>query len=120
VSSALEAWHFECRGSHQLVYQYAVRQGIDRPALQMARSAILDINGRIPGLSGSAYDIAYAQSALIRLGYDPGPIDGLMGHRTRAALDKSGLDKGGMFDVVAAVSNAIAAKFTDESVLQNQ
>jgi peptidoglycan hydrolase-like protein with peptidoglycan-binding domain len=33
------------------------------------------------------------QSALIRLGHDPGRIDGVMGDRTLAAMRDAGLDR---------------------------
>ena len=86
-----ESWHFDFRGSHQLVYDYAaaghVRAGIS-PYSQAAASAILSIGVHLDQAKGQ--DEALLQSALIRLGYDPGVIDGDLGPRTKAALKKAG------------------------------
>lgn len=86
-----EAWHFEYRGSHQLVYDYAaagnVRADIS-PYTQAAASAILGIGIHVDQVKDQT--VALVQSALIRLGFDPGPIDGDPGDRTAAALQKAG------------------------------
>ena len=37
-------------------------------------------------------DVAFLQSALIRLGFDPGRIDGVLGDRTNGALRDAGAD----------------------------
>jgi hypothetical protein len=39
-------------------------------------------------------DIRRAQQLLVDLGYDPGPIDGFMGPRTRAAVERFQADQG--------------------------
>ncbi len=86
-----EAWHFEFRGSHQLVYDYAaaghVRADIS-PYKQAAVSAILGLGIHVDQVKDQ--NVALVQSALIRLGYDPGPIDGDPGGRTVAALQQAG------------------------------
>ena len=90
-SGTSEAWHFEYRGSHQLVYDYAaagnVRADIS-PYKQAAASAILGIGIHVDEAKDQT--VALVQSALIRLGFDPGPIDGDPGDRTAAALQKAG------------------------------
>jgi hypothetical protein len=72
-ASCSEAWHFDCRGSHDLVYQY-VKSGKAghsmAPYTQMAQSAILAIGIQVDQVPDQ--DIAYQQAALIRLGFDPG------------------------------------------------
>jgi hypothetical protein len=89
-SGMSEAWHFEYRGSHQLVYDYAaanVRADIS-PYKQAAASAILGLGIHVDQVKDQ--NVALVQSALIRLGYDPGPIDGDPGDRTVTALQKAG------------------------------
>lgn len=90
-----EAWHFDCRGSHGRVYDYA-RQGraglAAPPYTHMSRSGIIAIGERLDSVPDQG--VAFAQSALIRLGLDPGPIDGIPGDRTLAALREAGCDAG--------------------------
>lgn len=90
-SKMSEAWHFEYRGSHQLVYDYAaagnVRADIS-PYKQAAASAILGLGIHVDQVKDQ--NVALVQSALIRLGFDAGPIDGDPGARTAAALQKAG------------------------------
>lgn len=90
-AGASEAWHFEFRGSHQLVYDYAaagnVRADIS-PYKQAAASAILGLGIHADQIKDQS--VGLVQSALIRLGYDPGPIDGDPGNRTVSALQKAG------------------------------
>ena len=43
-------------------------------------------DGHVGQLGGSSSAIASTQSRLRDLGYDPGPIDGIMGPKTRAAI----------------------------------
>jgi hypothetical protein len=85
---ASESWHFECRGSHQLVYDhYKSGKGTNftHPGQAMAASAII-----AAGLPHDRFkdkeDAAYVQSALIRLGLDIGNIDGAIGPRTLEKL----------------------------------
>jgi len=87
ISSRSEAWHFECRGSHAIVYRYVSsgRAGQQvSPYKQMARSAILATGQRVDDVADQR--VGRLQSSLIRLGFDPGRIDGVMGDRTRGAL----------------------------------
>ncbi len=86
-----EAWHFDFRGSHQLVYDYVKSgkvQSTYSPYAQAARSAILALGQHVDDVPNQ--DVAIVQSALIRLGKDPGPIDGVVGFRTKAAVKSAG------------------------------
>jgi hypothetical protein len=86
-----EAWHFEYRGSHQLVYDYAAAGNVRAdmsPYKQAAASAILGLGIHVDQVKDQT--VALVQSALIRLGFDPGPIDGDPGSRTVSALQKAG------------------------------
>ncbi|MCL5744833.1 MAG: D-alanyl-D-alanine carboxypeptidase family protein [Acidobacteria bacterium] len=90
-ASRSEAWHFDCRGSHNAVYEY-VRSGKAGAAMppytQMASSAIAAIGVELDAVHDQ--DVAFLQSSLIRLGLDPGRIDGVMGDRTTGALKEAG------------------------------
>jgi hypothetical protein len=81
-----KAWHFDHRGSHGAVFEY-VRSGKAggklSPYRQMAISAALAAGVEVDGCGDRT--IAELQSGLIRLGHDPGPIDGIVGPRTRLA-----------------------------------
>lgn len=107
-----EAWHFDCRGSHDAVYQY-VKQGKGGnptpPYTQMARGAIVAIGVQVDGLADQG--CAFLQAALIRLGFDPGPIDGVMGLRTQAALRDAGADPN---DPAGSLSLQIKKRFPGE------
>lgn len=48
--------------------------------------------------SAQAQSVAAAQSALTFLGYDPGPVDGAWGGKTRSALEDFHADRSGSFD----------------------
>jgi len=111
-----ESWHFECRGSHQLVYDYyAARKGSNflKPAQAMAASAIVSIgitHDAFPG-KGAA---AYLQSALIRLGFEIGSMDGDIGPKTRLALQAAGVAAGTPDAQVAALEQLLRQRFPDE------
>lgn len=88
-SSLSEAWHFDCRGSHQKVYEYystLQNSNFKSPYAAMAASAILEIGEKVDRFPDGKKYIARVQSGLIRLDQDPGIMDGLMGMKTRAAL----------------------------------
>lgn len=93
VPGASESWHFECRGSHQKVYDY-YREKLGRnfrsPAAAMAASAIVATGVRVDAF-GDKLPGAQVQSALIRLGAILGNLDGDIGPKTRAALDQFGV-----------------------------
>jgi hypothetical protein len=91
-ASLNEAWHFDCRGSHGRVRQYYIDGKGDstKPYTAMAMSAILAIGVRVDRF-GSKQKEAAIQAALIRLGQNPGAIDGAVGQKTRLALEGVGL-----------------------------
>lgn len=111
-SSRSEAWHFDCRGSHDAVYQY-VKSGkagtAMAPYTQMAQSGILTIGVTLDQVP--VQDAAFVQAGLIRLGFDPGRIDGVLGDHTRGALRDAGADLG---SPAMWMSNALKAKFPGE------
>ena len=108
-TSRSEAWHFDCRGSHDFVYQY-VKSGKAghsmAPYTQMAQSAIVAIGVQVDQVPDQ--DIAFQQAALIRLGFAPGRIDGIIGDRTRGALRDAGVDQG---DAISLLSEKLKEKF---------
>lgn len=120
-----EAWHFERRGSHQLVYDYYTTKEDANcsPYEAMVTSALLDIGNyesvRIEGIATSSekQQTAYAQSLLIRQGYAPGNIDGQLGPKTFAALKKNLLRIGMFQDIseVAAVLEKLVSSLVDNS-----
>jgi D-alanyl-D-alanine carboxypeptidase len=121
---ASEAWHFECRGSHALVYSdYASRKAINfKPAQAMAVSGILAIGQPVDGLRGKEL-AARIQSALIRLGYSVGNIDGDIGPKTRDALKKLRLDTADEQSMLASLTQKLEEKFPQEffdTSLQNE
>lgn len=65
-----EAWHFDCRGSHQKVYEYyAAGKGKNlKSYTAMAASAILSINVKVDAF-GENQSEAAIQAGLIRLGF---------------------------------------------------
>jgi hypothetical protein len=90
-----ESWHFECRGSHQQIYEYyKAGQGtnFDKPYKAMAASAILAVGIQVDRFKGKL-DGAYVQSALIRLGKTVGNMDGDLGPRSRDAIAELGLPR---------------------------
>ena len=87
-AGASEAWHFECRGSHQLIYDYyknGFGTNFDAPYKAMAASAIAAVGVPLDKFSDKALG-ACIQSALIRLGKNIGNIDGDVGPKCKAAL----------------------------------
>ena len=84
-----EAWHFDCRGSHQLLYQY-YEQGKGnnfKPYAAASASAILSIGVKVD-VFGANQTQAALQSCLIRLGKAIGNMDGQIGKKTHKALDE--------------------------------
>jgi zinc D-Ala-D-Ala carboxypeptidase len=94
TSGASESWHFDCRGSHQLVYDYYKSgKGTNfdhKPYTAMAASAILALGIQVDRF-GANQAAAAVQSALIRLGQTLGNIDGVIGNKTRTALEAVGV-----------------------------
>ena len=111
-----EAWHFERRGSHALVYEYyKARRGtnFDKPYQAMAASSIVSVGVRVDKFR-DGQDQAYIQSALIRLGQNIGNLDGQIGPKTLAALSALGLELTTVTECIAAVDLLLQAKFPVE------
>lgn len=114
-SKASEAWHFECRGSHQLVYDYyKVRKGGNfEPAAAMAASAIVGAGLKHDRFKGKE-DAAYIQSGLIRLGQEIGNIDGVLGPKSNGALNSIGITSAIRTEQMQGIDMLLQQKFPDE------
>jgi hypothetical protein len=111
-----ECWHFECRGSHQLVYDhYKAGRGTNfaRPAEAMAASAIISAGLSHDKLKGKE-EAAYLQSGLIRLGHDLGNIDGDIGPKTLATLTSLGIAGASRAEQTAGLDALLQQKFPEE------
>lgn len=110
-----EAWHFECRGSHSEVYKYyKAGRGQDvKPYQTMAMSSILSIGENVDRFETRQKE-ACLQSGLIRLGYDLGNIDGIVGWRTKTALKEAGIGFGDIEEMVSSIEDLLQAKYPDE------
>jgi len=111
-----EAWHFDCRGSHALVYQYykdGFGKNFDKPYAAMAASAILAI-GQHVDYFGDKQSEAAIQAGLIRLGYKLGGIDGNIGEKTNKALSEAGIPGGNLADTLTAVEHLLQQKYPQE------
>src|SRR6218665_1658596 len=111
-----ESWHFECRGSHQLVYDhYLAKKGNNfaRAAEAMAASAIVSVGLRHDKFKDKG-DVAYLQSALIRLGHDIGNMDGDIGPKTLDKLVLLGVTATGLAERVQAIDALLQARFPEE------
>jgi hypothetical protein len=121
-AGANEAWHFDCRGSHDLVYKYYASGNGDNfaePYTAMAASAIVSTGVKVDAL-GSDPITGFIQSGLIRLGQTIGDLDGRLGPKTRAALGALGIDPDASNDVVAgAIEKRLQAAFPEEYFVAN-
>ena len=59
---------------------------LSRAVESLAREIARDLQGLAGQAALSGYDLATIQNALRSRGFDPGPLDGLMGPRTRTAI----------------------------------
>jgi len=114
---ASEAWHFDCRGSHQLVYKY-YEQGKAhnfKPYTAAAISAILSI-GVVVDSFGVNQKQAAIQSCLIRLGKEIGNMDGQIGSRTRQALKELSISVAAedLDHILMQLENMLEQKFPGE------
>lgn len=108
-----ECWHFECRGSHQRVYDhYAAGKGSNfkSPGAAMAASAIVSAGLPHDKFKGKE-EAAYLQSGLIRLGHDLGNIDGDIGPKTLKVLGELGVAGTTLAEQVAGLDVLLQAKY---------
>lgn len=110
-----ESWHFDCRGSHQIVYEYyQAGNGTNfKPYAAMAASAILAIGVQVEKF-GQNQTAALIQSALIRLGQVIGNIDGSIGKKTRSAIEAVGVPFGEPQAMHVALEGLIRQQFPRE------
>jgi hypothetical protein len=110
-----EAWHFDCRGSHDLVYSYykSGKGNNMKPYEAMSASAILAIGVKVDRF-GQNQNVAALQSALVRLGFELGSIDGQIGNNTRKALTAAGIPLSDTDTELAAALEKLKAKFPEE------
>ena len=118
VASKSEAWHFDCRGSHQIVYDYyAAGKGtnFEKPYTAAAASAILSIGVHVDKF-GDNQKQAAIQSGVIRLGKVIGDIDGQIGSKTHKALGELGVtfDRNNVEKMLLDVEHLVQAKFPKE------
>ena len=115
-AKASEAWHFECRGSHQIVYDYyKAGKGTNfaKPAAAMAASAIVAAGLKHDRFKGMDEE-AYLQSGLIRLGQEIGNIDGGIGPRTQGVLSSIGITGATRAEQIQILDALLQQKFPDE------
>ena len=115
-AAASEAWHFECRGSHQLVYDYyksGFGSNFDAPYKAMAASAIAASGLPVDKFSGKAVG-ACIQSALIRLGKNIGNMDGDVGPKSKAALTALKLAELSPEEQFSSLEALLQKQFPDE------
>lgn len=110
-----EAWHFDCQGSHRLVYEYykAGKATNMKPYTAMAASGILAIGVRVDQFKTRQREAAI-QAGLIRLGYDIGGIDGDIGPNTHNALKKAKIMSGDVASVLESVEALLQKKYPGE------
>lgn len=110
-----EAWHFDCRGSHDTVYKYyAAGKGKNMKSYQaMAASGILSMGIKVDRFQ-SNQQAAAIQGALIRLGHEIGDIDGSIGPKSRNALTAAGVELSDLGATLAALEAQLQQKFPAE------
>jgi hypothetical protein len=115
-----ESWHFDCRGSHHIVYEYyQAGNGTNfKPYAAMAASAILAIGVQVEKF-GQNQAAALIQSSLIRLGQVIGDIDASIGKKTRSAIDAVGVPFGEPQAMLVALDGLLRQKFPGEYEIED-
>jgi hypothetical protein len=117
ISNKSEAWHFDCRGSHTVVYDYYLAKkgkNIGHPYTAMAMSAILSGGIKVDAFKDRQKE-ALVQSGLIRLGFEIGNMDGFIGPKTRQGLFEAGIAPEGTLDEISeGLKLLLEAKFPQE------
>lgn len=110
-----EAWHFDCRASHQIVYDYYKKGNAQnmKPYKAMAVSGILSIGVNVEKF-GQNQKEAYLQSCLIRLGLKLGNIDGIAGKKTKKALAELGISELNIDTALTQIEDKLQEKFPAE------
>ena len=110
-----EAWHFDCRGSHQKVYEYyKAGKGTNMKAYTaMAASGILAIGVKVDQF-GNRQAAAAIQAGLIRLGHELGNLDGSIGAKTRAALESAGITAADESAILSEIEDRLQREFPGE------
>ena len=114
-----ESWHFDCRGSHQLVYDYyTAKKGTNMPAYTaMAASSIVSIGVNVDQFGAKQQD-AFIQSALIRLGQNIGNMDGSVGPKSKSALSSLGINSNDLNAAAVAIGVMLKQKFPGEYAVE--
>ena len=110
-----ESWHFECRGSFELVRShYKAGKGNNMEAAKaMAAAAIAAAGLPLDDFAGKL-EAVRLQSALIRLGTDPGNIDGTPGPNTAKAAKAAKIAPGTVAEQLAEAEAKLQKLFPGE------
>ncbi|MCX6312079.1 MAG: D-alanyl-D-alanine carboxypeptidase family protein [Bacteroidetes bacterium] len=110
-----EAWHFDCHGSHQLIYDYyhSGKGKNMKPYTAMAASAIVSIGVHVDQFD-TKQNGAFIQSGLIRLGQTIGDIDGAVGPKSKSALSNLAINSNDLVSAAVAIENLLKQKFPME------
>ncbi|WP_447786058.1 D-alanyl-D-alanine carboxypeptidase family protein [Pseudomonas germanica] len=117
-----ESWHFECRGSHQVVIDYYKAgngSNFEKPYTAGAASAILASGGKVDKFGENQRE-AQLQAALIRCGYVIGDIDGVIGVKTRTILSGLSIDDNDIDQALKSVEDLVQTKFPEEYRISNE
>jgi hypothetical protein len=116
-AGALEAWHFDCRGSHGLLYDYYADgkgDNFSKPYTAMAASAIVSTGVKVDTLGGDPLT-GFIQSGLIRLGQEIGDLDGRLGPKSRGGIAALKIDPDASAQSIAAeIDKLLQKKFPQE------
>jgi len=117
-SKLKESWHFDCRGSHDRVYQYyAADKGSNmKPYQAMSASAILSVGIKVDRF-GPNQEAAAIQSALIRLGQELGNLDGSLGQKSKTALANVGVAFSDPHTMLQTLQQMLDEQFPEEAGL---
>jgi hypothetical protein len=121
-AGASESWHFDCGGSHGLVYDYyAAGKGDNfaKPYTAMAASAIVCAGTKVDALGGDPL-VGFIQSGLIRLGQTIGDLDGRLGPKSLAAIEALQIaSSASNEDVAAAIDKLLQKAFPHEYFVES-